>query len=521
MTRFAEGHWFPPSNQPTRALGLAVAVGVGYFLAARLGLVLQTEVGTAAIWPAAGIAIGASIVFERNARLAIAAAVAIATIAFSHTIGRNPWLAIALGLINAGQALLTAYLIERWFDRPFVFDDVRHVLGFVVAATLGAAVCGGGGTAAMTLLSATAPSWVVSLVWSLSGAVGIVVVAPLLIALAQLWRERPSKGEWTEAVGMLALLGLASLYTVTSPAGSWITFSPSALVLPFLLWLTARCRPSFGIAGAFVASAHVLLAITFGKGRFGDASVALTERIIGAYTAMTVVTLYTLILTALFTERRRNEAKIKRAEERQRMLVAELNHRVKNALATVAAIVSRTQNASLSAVDFAAKLAGRIQSMAATHDLISRREWNDISVRELVQRELAPYMARNNTDLHGPDLTLGPDAGQAVSMVLHELATNAAKHGALSTDDGRVSVRWNRARDANALLHIEWQESGGPPVHSPRGSGYGTEVIRDLVPYELGGTVDLAFASEGLRCVISIPVTEASSSDRNGSEGNR
>src|SRR5262245_9988251 len=130
MTRFAEGHRFPPSNQPTRALGLAVAVGVGYFLAARLGLVLQTEVGTAAIWPAAGIAIGTSIVFGRNARLAIAAAIAIATIASSLTIGRSSWLAIALGLINAGQALLTAYLIERWFDRPFTFDDVRPRPGF-------------------------------------------------------------------------------------------------------------------------------------------------------------------------------------------------------------------------------------------------------------------------------------------------------------------------------------------------------------------------------------------------------
>jgi two-component sensor histidine kinase/integral membrane sensor domain MASE1 len=518
MTRFAHDALFPPCKELTRAFGLAVAVGVGYFLAARLGLALRTVVGNAAIWPAAGIAIGASIVFGRNARLAIAAAIAIATTASCLTIGRSPSLAIALGLINAGQALLTACLIERWFDRPFVFEDVRHVLGFMAVAGLGAAVCGVGGAVAMTLLSTTAPFWGISLVRSLAGAVGIVVVAPLLIALAQLWRERLSKGEWIEGAGVLALLSLASLYTVTSPPNSWVTFSPSALVLPFLLWLTARCRPSFGIAGAFVASAAVFLAVTFGVGRFGDASVAITERIRGAYAAMTVVTLCTLTLTALFTERRRNEAEIERAEEHQRMLVAELDHRVKNVLATVAAVASRTLTASLSATDFAAKLAGRIKSMAATHELISRREWNAISVRELVQRELAPYMARKNTDLHGPDLTLGPDAGQAVSMVLHELATNAAKHGALSTDKGRVSVRWNRARDA---LRIEWQESGGPAVHPPREPGYGTEIIRNLVPYELGGTVDLVFASEGLRCAINIPVTDASSSDRDENEGSR
>src|SRR5215475_756651 len=113
MTRFAQGELFSPANQ--RALGLAVAVGIAYFLAAQLGLVLRTEVGTGAFWPGAGIAVGASIVFGRNARLAIAAAIAIATVASSLMIGRTPWLAIALGFFNAGQALLPGYLIERWF----------------------------------------------------------------------------------------------------------------------------------------------------------------------------------------------------------------------------------------------------------------------------------------------------------------------------------------------------------------------------------------------------------------------
>jgi two-component sensor histidine kinase len=292
-------------------------------------------------------------------------------------------------------------------------------------------------------------------------------------------------------------------------------------VLPCLLWLAARCRSAFAIVGTFVASAAVLLAITFGVGRFGDASVAITERIKGAQASMTVVTLCTLILTALFTERQRNEADLRRAEEGQRLLIAELNHRVKNVLATIAAIASRTQSASHSAADFAAKLAGRIQSMAATHELISRGEWTGISVRELVRRELAPYMVKNNTEFRGPDLMLDPNAGQVLSMVLHELATNAAKHGALSVDDGRVSVRWQRAQNANDWLRIEWQESGGPAVESPPVSGYGTEVIRNLVPYELGGTVDLAFAPEGLRCTINIPVTEASSGDRDQDEGGR
>jgi two-component sensor histidine kinase len=95
-------------------------------------------------------------------------------------------------------------------------------------------------------------------------------------------------------------------------------------------------------------------------------------------------------------------------------------------------------------------------------------------------------------------------------MALHELTTNAAKHGALSTDDGRVSVRWSRTRtaDAGACLRIQWQETGGPPVQPPQRSSYGTEVICHLVPYELDGTVDLVFAPEGIRCDIQIPLAE-------------
>ena len=180
------------------------------------------------------------------------------------------------------------------------------------------------------------------------------------------------------------------------------------------------------------------------------------------------------------------------------MLVAELDHRVKNVLATVSAIASRTQDSNLSGSDFAARLAGRIQSMAVTHELLSCRQWKGISVRELVRRELAPYMAKGNTDISGPDLTLGAEAGRTVSMVLHELTTNAVKHGALSTNDGRVSVRWTRARNgaSDACLCIEWQETGGPAVQTAQRPGYGTEVIRNLVPYELGGTVDLVFACE-------------------------
>jgi PAS domain S-box-containing protein len=195
------------------------------------------------------------------------------------------------------------------------------------------------------------------------------------------------------------------------------------------------------------------------------------------------------------------------AEEARTILNAELDHRVKNALATVSAVVSHTREASLSADDFIAALEGRLRSMAAAHELLSARQWQGVSLTELIRRELAPYSTRDNTDIDGPGILLKPEAGQALAMGLHELATNAAKYGALSTKGGRVSIRWDRQLNGQprSRLVLEWQEIGGPPIVTPGASSYGTSTIRDLIPYELGGTVNLVLAPEGARCRLELP----------------
>jgi two-component sensor histidine kinase len=197
----------------------------------------------------------------------------------------------------------------------------------------------------------------------------------------------------------------------------------------------------------------------------------------------------------------------KRVEEQQRTLLAELDHRVKNALATVSAVVSRTQQESRSVADFVTALDGRIRSMATTHELLSFHRWQGVSLSELVRRELAPYATCDNTEIDGPDVLLKPEAGQVIAMVLHELATNAAKYGALSTKNGRVSMRWDRRLNGHPRpdLAFEWQEIGGPPVVALGKSSYGTSTIRELIPYELGGTVDLVPAPEGFRCRLVLP----------------
>jgi PAS domain S-box-containing protein len=196
----------------------------------------------------------------------------------------------------------------------------------------------------------------------------------------------------------------------------------------------------------------------------------------------------------------------KRSEQRQRALNAELDHRVKNVLATVSAIVGQTQEASRSPVDFAAGIDRRIKSLAGTHELLSQSKWHSVPLVEIIRRELAPYSTAN-TDIGGPSVTLKAEATQAVAMVLHELTTNAAKYGAFSSRTGRVSVQWQWVKNgSHNRLVIEWQEVDGPPVLAPSQSSYGTRIIRELIPYELGGKVELLFTSKGIRCRLEIPV---------------
>jgi two-component sensor histidine kinase len=203
----------------------------------------------------------------------------------------------------------------------------------------------------------------------------------------------------------------------------------------------------------------------------------------------------------------------KRAGEQHRALNAELDHRVKNVLATVSAIITQTPKAGISLADFVAGLDGRIKSLARTHELLSRNHWQDVSLADVIRREIAPYAAGNAT-LLGQGVTLRAAAAQALATVLHELATNAAKYGAFSRPGGRLFVAWSWLDSGSRCrVAIQWQESGGPAVSTPNKTGFGTSVIRELIPFELGGTVDLTFASDGLQCRLEIPADWVSSDD--------
>jgi two-component system CheB/CheR fusion protein len=200
-----------------------------------------------------------------------------------------------------------------------------------------------------------------------------------------------------------------------------------------------------------------------------------------------------------------------RAEEYEKILVAEINHRVKNTLSVVMSIATNTFKRSTTLEGFSTGLMGRLQALAHTHDVLSRTNWANTPLRALIEGEIAPYAADEDKSvaLDGPNLSLVPKAALAMGMAIHELATNAAKYGALSVPIGKVRVRWSiQGKAAEKNLIIEWIETGGPSVENARGhKGFGMELLERGLKFELGGETKLQFLPKGLHCLIQIPMS--------------
>jgi PAS domain S-box-containing protein len=600
------------------AIGLAFAVGIASFLAAKLGLALRTQPdGVSVFWPAVGVSSGVLIALGRDARLPVVGGTMVATFIATLTGGQNVWGATVFALCDTGETLLTAWLIERYFGSDFNLDRLRGVLVLLAAAVAATAISGIGGTVAYKLFrSPPAPFWTIWQHWFTSDVVGVISIAPLVIGLAEALREPPPRNEMLEGTAALVVLVVMTVIIVSLPSEPWQTVRPGVMLFPILLWLTARCRPVFAATAAFIVSLAIVWTITFSIGHFGDNALPIGNRIVDGQTAILSFALCAHVLAALFAERRQHEARLqealaagsvmafecdlrsgwtqcsdnatqilglnprqpptapqffaqihpddrahfrayhrrtdvdnpptvtfrfirpdggelwleetsraaldaagrpvrvkgvvrditrrKQAEARQDVLIGELDHRVKNVLACVAAVAMHTRRRCGTMDEFVKSLNGRIQAMAAAHALLSHSRWCGVGLTELISHQLAPYTTDANISIGGPEVTLTATQTQVVAMVMHELVTNAAKYGALSGPDGSVAVSWDRT-SADTILTITWRERRGPPITAPVQSGYGSSLIRDLIPYELGGTVDLQFPPDGACCKIEIP----------------
>jgi len=614
------------------SVGLTIAVGIAYFLAAWLSFALAMEPhGVSAFWPAAGFGVGVLLGLGSGARWPVIVGVFAATIAVNVSSGRHSWSMIIFAACNAGEAVFIARLVEHFFGPSFNLDKLQRVLGLFAAAVVGLALSGIVGALSYKMSdNLTEPVLTIWYHWIVAGTLGVIAVAPLIIQLPAALRAPPPWDELIEGAGALVALAAATEIIILALPQTWWEMSVLVtLLFPLLLWPAARCQPVFSAAAVFVVAFLIVLSITFDIGHFNKANPPLDGLVLSARISIFGVAFCALVLASLFAERRQREADLvasearlrmaqrstgvgiwdrdwrsgalrwtpeleeiygleaksvrtysdfrdrvhpddienleacrdaairkreryllefriirpsgevrwvastgsasydpitgepirvlgnnfditerKRAEERQKMLMAELDHRVKNALARIGMLVTSTRKEGTTIDNYVSSLQGRIQSMAVAHSLLSQSGWQDVGLGALVGKQLAPYASGSNVTIEGEDIMLGPAAIQALAMSLHELVTNAAKYGALSKPDGQVAVSWdNRSNgDAAASLVLVWQERGGPPVAAKVSSGYGTRLIRDLIPYELGGAVDLAFAPDGVNCRIELPL---------------
>ena len=200
-------------------------------------------------------------------------------------------------------------------------------------------------------------------------------------------------------------------------------------------------------------------------------------------------------------------------EQRQKLLMDELNHRVKNTLATVQSLAAQTARAARTPAAFRERFEGRLIALSKAHDQLTVHHWESADLRELLSGSLAPYAGAGTERviLRGEDFELRPRAVLTLAMAIHELTTNAAKYGALSVPGGRIEINWQPVHvdKGRPQLRIDWIEQGGPVVTVPDQRGFGSKLIEGSIAAELGGSAQLTFAPEGVRCEIVIPMQAA------------
>jgi len=507
------------------SLLLALAVGLTYFVAARLSLGLVREPdGVAVFWPAAGISSGLLIALGRGARLPVPIGTMAATIAANLLGDRNLVSSLSFAVCNAAEALIIAGLIDRYFGAGFSFDRLRHVLGFLLAAVVGTTISGTLATVAYKLFhSPTAPILTIWEHWFASDAVGIVAVAPLVIGFTAALPKPPERSEFIE--GGAALLAIAAMtgIIISLPPQPWQTVVPAALLFPILLWLAARCRPVYAAAGAFMVSLTVAWTATYGIGHFGDLTLPIDARILQAQAVILVATVGAYVLAALFAERRESEARLTRSNA---MLERERSNKLMS-LAATAASISHEMKQPLTAITANGLASIRLleasppdlqEARSAVSDVVSDayragqvldnlralfgkvdREQEQIDVNKVAVGALRALRAELSEHRIAASLDLAPElppvmghAGQLQEVMMNLLQNAIDAMDAIKSDRRVLNVRTKRDGGNAIVMEVEDSGQGIDPKRlesifdafvttKPQGTGLGLAICRMII----------------------------------------
>jgi signal transduction histidine kinase len=562
---------------PVGAIALTVAVAVVYFAAARLSLALLTKPeGVAVFWPAAGVSAGVLIALGSRARWPVVFGTTAATLVANLLGDRNVASAVLFGLCNAGEAVLTAWLVGHYFGADFRLSKLRNVLGLAGAATVGVAVSGVGGAVTFKIFhGATTPLWATWQQWFASDGLGVITVAPLLIELASAWRDRPSPSELVEGTAAVAALAAASALAIFLNSELLATVGLVTMLFAPLLWLAARCRPVFAAAAAFIVSVTIVWTTTFGIGYFGNPALSMSARVSAAQASIVLVTLGALVLAALFAEfrekRRQAEAAL-HASETQRYLIeterlaalgglvagvaheinsplgisltvaSTLAHRCAGFTAEVAAgPVRRSQLADfvgscreaahqlVANLERAGELVQSFKQVAIDRSLADRRTFDLKVATEQIVASVRPGLPRLRDAIvleMPPSVQMDSYPG-AYGQVLTNLIFNAVTHGFADGNSGQMRIKAHRV----GLDHVEVafsDDGSGMPEEVQRrvfdpffttkraqgSTGLGLYIVHNLVTQQLGGLIRLQSApGKGTTLSMTLPVRAPSQAE--------
>jgi integral membrane sensor domain MASE1 len=286
-----------------------VAVGVAYFLTARLSLLLMTQPGVAVFWPAAGVSAGTLIALGRAARWPVAVGVIAATIVANLLGDRNVSSSLIFALSDAGEALFVAWMVERYIGSGFSLGQLRHVLGLLAAAIVGAAASGVGGAVGYKLgTNPQVSAWIVWRQWVASDAIGIIAVSPVIIGVLAASRAPLSQRELIEGgVAVIAAAATMGSLILMLPPDWWEMCLAVVVLFPVLVWVAARCQPVFASAAVFIVSLMAMAAVTFKVGNFGHSAPSMNDSIVNAQVTILGAAFCAFVLSALFAERRQHE----------------------------------------------------------------------------------------------------------------------------------------------------------------------------------------------------------------------
>lgn len=500
-------HWereqaFPPRD--FRSLlnyaGELVVIGIVYIAFAKLSLLLASINPSATpIWPPTGLALAAVLLRGYRISPAIFAGALIVNATTAGSLSTS--LGIATG--NTLESLIGAYIINRWSDGLNTFNTPLGVARFaltcltpstMISATLGLTSLSLGGYANWSDFRAI---W---MTWWMGDLAGALVIAPVIILWATRMGTPIERNDiiqscliYTAAI-MIGLIAFSPLFE-RIPTRAALSF---LAILP-MMWAALRHNQRDTATTALILSCFAVWGTIANSGPFFQSS--LNDSFLLLLAFMISVSVPSLAMSAEVEVRKRHE-------EHVDFVMREVSHRSKNQLSVVQSIAGQIARKTDSPETFSRAFGIRLRAFAETNDLLVLDNWRGADIRELVRTQLLPFhnMGEVSIVAEGPDLRLNPKAAEQIGLALHELGTNAPKHGALSVATGVVRIQWEIETYATRqCLRFTWREIGGPRIDQPQRDGFGKLMITKLVPQSLQGKASLEFEPEGVRWVLIAP----------------